>query len=222
MTEATQVGGPSVGERDAGVVPRRSSRSALLALLVALVVGAIFGGAAAFAWSQPLQAPADDSADAGFARDMADHHSQAVEMALIVYGRTEDPTIRILATDILMTQQAQIGMMRGWLDVWGLPATGWQPRMAWMGHAMDGPMPGMASREEVASLRDLPPEEADRRFLELMIRHHEGGVQMAQAGVELGGQPVVRDLAEAILTSQQAEIEALETLLASSRAASRT
>jgi hypothetical protein len=56
-------------------------------------------------------------------------------------------------------------------------------------------------------------EEADRRFLELMIRHHEGSVEMARAGVELGEQPVVRDLAEAILTSQQAEVEAMEELL---------
>jgi uncharacterized protein (DUF305 family) len=213
MTQAIQADARLPDERQARTAPWWSSRSVLLALLLALVVAAISGSAAALAWSLPSRAPADDSADAGFARDMADHHSQAVEMALIALGRTEDPAIRTLATDILLTQQAQIGMMRGWLDVWGLPATGWDPRMAWMGHAMEGPMPGMATREEIASLRDLPREEADRRFLKLMIRHHEGGVEMAQAGVELGEQPVVRGLAEAILRSQQAEVTAMEDLL---------
>lgn len=159
------------------------------------------------------QIPADDSADAGFARDMSVHHSQAVEMALIALGQTDDPEIRALATDIVLTQQAQIGMMRGWLDVWGLPPTGIGPRMAWMGHATEGLMPGMATPDEIAGLRELPPAETDRRFLELMIRHHEGGVAMAQAGLDLGQQPVVRRLAEAILTSQRYEIEAMRAIL---------
>lgn len=88
---------------------------------------------------------------------MADHHAQAVELSRIVLGRTGDPTIRTLATDILLTSRPQIGMMQGWLDVWGLPLAGWGPRMAWMGHAMGGPMPGMATAEEIASPRELPP-----------------------------------------------------------------
>lgn len=65
--------------------------------------------------------PGDASAEAGFARDMSMHHAQAVEMALIAQERTDDPEIRILATDIILTQQGQIGQMRGWLDAWGLP-----------------------------------------------------------------------------------------------------
>ena len=56
------------------------------------------------------------SADAGFARDMTDHHAQAVEMALIAYQRTEDEAVRLLAYDIATSQQAQIGMMAGWLE----------------------------------------------------------------------------------------------------------
>ncbi|CAA9577132.1 MAG: putative secreted protein [uncultured Thermomicrobiales bacterium] len=194
--------------------PRPSSRALPLALVLAVGVALLAGAAAALAWTQAAGSPADDSADAGFARDMAFHHSQAVEMAWIAFDRSQDPAIRTLATDIVLTQQAQIGMMRGWLDAWGLAPTGWEPRMAWMGHPMDGPMPGMASPEEVASLRELPPSVADGRFLELMIRHHEGGLEMARAGIELGEQPVVRRLAESILTSQRYEIEAMEAMLA--------
>jgi uncharacterized protein (DUF305 family) len=102
--------------------------------------------------------PGDDSVEAGFARNMMVHHAQAVEMAEIVRDRTESEEIRILATDIALTQQAQIRMMQGWLDVWGLPATSTEPAMAWMGHPTEGRMPGMASPEEVNRLGELPPE----------------------------------------------------------------
>jgi uncharacterized protein (DUF305 family) len=192
---------------------RRNSAAFLVAVVLAAAVVLVLG-ATAFARSQVAAFPADDSADAGFARDMADHHAQAVQMALVMVGRTEDPAIRILATDVLLTQQAQVGMMRGWLDVWGLPQSSLGRRMAWMGHAVEGPMPGMATDEEVDGLRELPPADADRRFLELMIRHHEGGLGMAQAGLDLGQQPVVRQLARAILASQSSEIETMQAMLA--------
>lgn len=195
--------------RPFAVTPRAVVATVVLAL--GIVLAALAATSPVLGQAAP---PADDSADAGFARDMSDHHAQAVEMSLIVLTRTDDPAIRTLATDILLTQQAQIGMMHGWLDVWGLPQAGFGPRMAWMGHAMEGPMPGMASAEEMASLRDLPPAEADRRFLELMIRHHQGGLGMAQAGIDLGQQPVVRRLAQAMLTGQQSEIDLMQRMLA--------
>lgn len=213
MTNATHVDSLAPLDPDRLAPPRRPSWPLLVALVLALGVAVGAAGAVALARAAALQAPADDSADAGFARDMADHHAQAVAMALIVLGRTEDPAIRTLATDVLLTQQAQIGMTRGWLDVWGLPATGAGPRMAWMGQAMAGPMPGMATAAEVASLGELPPAAADRRFLELMIRHHEGGIAMARAGLERAQRPEVRRLAEAILNGQQSEIDAMKELL---------
>ena len=89
--------------------------------------------------------PGEGSAEAGFARDMIVHHAQAVQMAEIVRDRTQSDDMRLLAADISLTQQAQIGIMQGWLQVWGLPISGAEPAMAWMGHPMDGPMPGMAS-----------------------------------------------------------------------------
>lgn len=190
-----------------------TTRAVVAALVLALGVVLVALAATSPVLGQSAAPPADDSADAGFARDMSDHHAQAVEMSLIVLGRTDDPAIRTLATDILLTQQAQIGMMHGWLDIWGLPQAGFGPRMAWMGHAMDGSMPGMASDDEMASLRDLPPAEADRQYLELMIRHHQGGLEMARAGIDLGQQPVVRRLAQAILNGQQAEIDAMRQML---------
>ncbi len=212
---------PNAPQRPAGPDDRGQSggllattaRGVAAAIVLALGVVLVVLAVTTPALGQSAATPADDSADAGFARDMSDHHAQAVEMSLIALVRTEDPAIRTLATDILLTQQAQIGMMFGWLDLWGLPQAGFGPRMAWMGHATDGPMPGMASAEEMASLRELPPAAADRRFLERMIRHHEGGLRMAQSGIDLAEQPVVRRLAQTILAGQQSEIAVMEKML---------
>jgi uncharacterized protein (DUF305 family) len=157
--------------------------------------------------------PGDGSPEAGFARDMIVHHAQAVEMAEIVRDRTESEEIRILATDIALTQQAQIGMMLGWLDVWGLPAASTEPAMSWMGHPTEGRMPGMASPEEVNRLRELPPQDADELFLRLMIEHHRAAIPMAEAVLEQSSHPAVEELAGAIDSSQRAEIETMQAML---------
>ena len=83
---------------------------------------------------------------------------QAVEMAEIVRSKTEDEDMEVLTSDIALTQQGQIGQMEGWLSVWGLPATGAEPAMTWMGHPTEGRMPGMASPEELEELRQAPPK----------------------------------------------------------------
>ncbi|MGW1466417.1 DUF305 domain-containing protein [Streptomyces sp. NPDC002308] len=78
--------------------------------------------------------PAVDSADAGFAQDMAVHHQQAVEMSFVVRDGTRDEDVRRLAYDIAHTQSNQRGMLLGWLDLWGLPKIAPPGRsMAWMG-----------------------------------------------------------------------------------------
>ena len=181
-------------------------------VLVAIVAGALLIGGATLAVLLWPRLPGDDSAEAGFARDMSVHHAQAVEMAELIRPRTEDAELRQLATDIVLTQQAQIGRISGWLDVWGLRATGTQPPMAWMG--MGGqPMVGMASQADVNALATLPLAEAEERFLRLMIRHHRGGVAMAEAILERTDREEVVRLAESIVVGQTAEIEAMQAML---------
>lgn len=175
------------------------------------------------AWRAGDWAPGDDSLEAGFARDMIVHHDQAVAMALLTRDRTENPALETLATDIVLTQQNQIGQMLGWLNLWGLPATGAEPAMAWMsdgaGDAMDGMamptgrMPGMATPEEPANLEQLNGPAADAEFLRLMIAHHRGAIPMAEAALVGSDVPAVRDLARSIVATQQAEIAAMTALL---------
>ncbi|HZY64837.1 MAG TPA: DUF305 domain-containing protein [Rubrobacteraceae bacterium] len=183
-------------------------------LLLAVLAGAVIVlfGLSVWLWLAARE-PGTDSAEAGFARDMITHHAQAVEMAEIIRDATENDRINTLATDITLTQQAQIGQMQGWLNIWGLPVAGTEPPMAWMDMSPEGIMPGMASREEINRLRDLPPEEADRLFLQLMIPHHEAAIPMSNAVLERTSNPAVEKLASSIVASQEAEISIMQEML---------
>ena len=168
------------------------------------------------------RAIADDSAEAGFARDMATHHAQAAEMALIVRDVTADERLRMLALDILLTQTAQRGVFMGWLQQWQLPQASSQPRMAWMkdmrehDHTGAGPerMMGMASTEELTRLREARGVDAEVLFLQLMIRHHEGGLRMAKALLAESTREEVVAMARSIDESQAAEIAQMTEMLA--------
>lgn len=183
----------------------------LLLLVLAGAVLVLFG-LSVWLWTAARE-PGNNSAEAGFARDMMVHHAQAVEMSEIIRPKTENARINTLATDITLTQQAQIGQMQGWLNLWDLPAAGTEPTMTWMGMSTEGRMPGMASQEEINRLRDLPPERADELFLQLMIPHHEAAVPMSNAVLERTGNPTVERLANAIVSSQEAEISIMQALL---------
>lgn len=198
----------AAGEKPARRRFRGAEPYLLAALLVAVLVA---GGALGLLYED--RTPGEGAAEAGFARDMSEHHAQAVRMAEIALRRTEDERIRVLATDIMLTQQGQIGQMQGWLAAWGLPLTGPDPQMAWMGHPTEGLMPGMATDEEISALETLPPAEADAEFLRLMIPHHEAAIPMAEAALEQTDRPEVERLASAVAASQEPEIRTMQAML---------
>lgn len=187
-------------------------------MLAALLVGVLIGRASDRDRERDRAGfPGEGSVDVGFARDMATHHAQAVELAELLRDRSDDEGLRRIATDIALTQQAQIGQMRGWLDVWERPPTSVDPPMAWMGHdhgpGRAVPMPGMASDDEIAALTAARGAEAERLFLELMIRHHQGGVDMAAYAADHAGEGVVRTLARGMAEAQAVEIAQLQDIL---------
>jgi uncharacterized protein (DUF305 family) len=164
--------------------------------------------------------PAEASPEAGFARDMATHHSQAVEMAFIARDGSTDEALRRLAYDIIVTQTAQRGIFSGWLQQWGLNQTGERPAMAWMaGHAhgvtaaAPTTMPGIASKDDLKRLSDATGKEKEIIFLQLMIRHHEGGIQMAQGLLKLSDREEVVTMAQHIVDGQMSEISLMTDML---------
>ena len=163
--------------------------------------------------------PSAGSADAGFARDMAVHHQQAVEMAYIVRDRTTDEEVRRLAYDIAQTQANQRGMLLGWLDLWGLPKVSSDAPMTWMGmggmaDGKDGAlMPGMATDAELTKLGTLNGRQAEVFFLRLMTAHHKGGIHMAEGCVAKCTVGVEKRLAQGMVEAQQSEIDLMADML---------
>lgn len=161
-----------------------------------------------------LSRPGEDSIDAGFARDMSIHHAQAVEMGMFAYrlGTTDD--IRNLGYDIAASQQWQIGQMQTWLVDWHLSPTSDKRAMAWMPSGMntlqsDGRMPGMASDAELKKLKSSTGKDFDILWCQLMLRHHLGGIHMAEVAAKNASSSEVRDAAEKIRVSQSYDISQL-------------
>ena len=185
--------------------------------VVALCLGALLGWLV-FAPHHP----GDDSAEAGFARDMTEHHAQAVQMSQLVMQRSEDEDVRRLAVDIDNNQNFERGQMAAWLTEWGLPRARSGERMAWMeGHEHSAmelpegvPMPGMASPAEIQELTDASGEEAEVLYLQLMTTHHIAGVEMAQAALELAEDPELRGAAQRMVDAQAGEIALMRDMLA--------
>ncbi|MER6380987.1 DUF305 domain-containing protein [Streptomyces sp. NPDC001250] len=168
--------------------------------------------------SQPT-VPGAESADAGFARDMAVHHQQAVEMSYIVRDHTQNEEVRRLAYDIAQTQANQRGMLLGWLDLWQLPKVSAEPPMSWMGmgdmpERGDGSlMPGMATDTELKKLQSLNGRQAEVLYLQLMTDHHKGGIHMAEGCVAKCTVDVEKRLAQGMVDAQQSELQVMAQML---------
>ena len=225
MTAVSSPPAPAHAERPASqearwIRPVLAVLAAVGLLLLGAAGGLLLGGVPG---SGAPAVPAADSVDVGFSQDMTVHHQQAVTMASWERDHTSDPVLHQLAADIEATQTAQIGTMQGWLELWDaaqLPTGG---HMKWMtepshDHAPVPPsgadrMPGMASDDELAALRAATGRQMDVLFLQLMLRHHEGGAGMLAYAAERAAVPQVRNLASQMLRSQTSEAGYLRQLL---------
>ncbi len=152
-----------------------------------------------------------NDADIAFAQGMLPHHQQALEMADMVDGRTENPQITDLATRIEAAQGPEIETLTGWLGDWGqeVPAGGGD-----MGGMDHGGGDGMMSAEDMDALEAASRAEFDRLFLSRMIEHHTGAIEMAQTEISDGRFPEAKRMATDIVDSQTAEMAEMEQLLA--------
>ena len=172
-------------------------------------------GASASATGPATTDPAGDDAtpdgvndaDVTFATMMIPHHEQAIVMSDMVLPKEDlDPGVRELAQDIKDAQGPEIEQLRGWLEDWGVDQHS---------HDMSDmeDMDGMLSEDELAALDAAPGPEASRLYLEQMIVHHEGAIEMAQTELDQGANEEVIALAQAILDTQTTEIATMENLL---------
>ncbi|QDW62353.1 DUF305 domain-containing protein [Oerskovia sp. KBS0722] len=147
-----------------------------------------------------------NDADVMFAQMMIPHHEQALVMSRIVLDKEGvDPAVVDLATRIESAQEPEIATMEGFLDEWGAGQMGDHS-----GHEMDG----MLSDEEIQALEAADAATVSRLFLEGMIAHHEGAVDMAKAELADGENPEALALAQEIIDAQEQEIQEMQELLA--------
>ena len=179
--------------------------------VVAAVVLASCGGSSN---SEPADSSAVVSAqfnddDVMFAQMMIPHHEQAVEMSDIALDPTvmAGDAVKKLATQIKAAQDPEIQQMTQYLTDWKQSLT---PDSSVDHSEM---MSGMLSADDLATLSTLRGAEFDRQWMLAMIAHHEGAIEMAKAVVADGTNSAIRDLANAIITGQDAEISEMRNLI---------
>lgn len=169
-----------------------------------------------------------NQADVAFASDMIQHHAQALAMVDLTVERDLDPEVQALVEAIRAAQGPEIETMTDWLTQWGepVPATVRDHVNAEGGeHGGDGEhgevepdetgadMPGMMSAEQMDELEAAGPAEFTDLFLEMMVEHHRGAIEMARAHQEEGQYAPAVELAEQIELAQTAEIETMQALM---------
>ena len=172
--------------------------------------------------SAPASPQADASArfndaDVMFAQMMYPHHAQAVEMADMANGRTDNPEVLSLASAIAAAQQPEMDQMTTWLTEWGQPMPdmdrGDMGDMGDMGGMDHSSGSGMMTAQDMDALMAASGPEFDRQWLTMMIAHHTGAIEMANTEIADGSNPDALEMARTIVATQQQEIDTMQRLL---------
>lgn len=146
-------------------------------------------------------------ADIMFVTMMIPHHEQAIEMSDTLLSKSGvDERVTALAEQIKAAQQPEIDTMKGWLSNWGVSMS---DGMSGMDHG------GMMSESDMQALESADGGDAARLYLEQMIEHHQGAIDMAKEEIDGGTDAEVVSLAQSIVDSQTAEISTMKDLMSS-------
>lgn len=205
-------------------------QAAIIAALV--IIGVVVGYGSWQALTEqdkPIQTPS--AVDIGFAQFMSIHHHQAISMAQIMLSGPETTPLKRMAQTIAYTQLRELGKMEGWLQLWGENSFPPSKSMGWMLLGKEPPseallqylidcensptgMTGLATVAELDELRRLSGKQKDRKFLELMMAHHKGGLPMAQFAAQNAEVNAVRGIASLMATEQAEELIHMQRALA--------
>ena len=149
-----------------------------------------------------------NDADIMFAQMMIPHHEQAIELADMALDPTlmASEQVKALASQIKNAQDPEIDLMAQWLDEWEQPLMDMS-----VDHSMT--MEGMLSIDELGAIGQMNGEEFDQAWIQSMIAHHKGAIEMADTVKAEGEFALVQELADAIIQAQKLEIDTLELLL---------
>lgn len=188
--------------------------ASLVALATAAVVSSCSGKAdeprgQASSTTASEQVAAHNADDVTFAQMMIPHHQQALELSALVPDRSTNPAVVKLAATISAEQQPEINTMRALLLQWDV-----DPNTApdHSGHGAMG-MQGMVDDATMTKLQSLNGPEFDTLWLQSMINHHQGAIEMAKVEIANGQSADMVTLAKSIVTAQQAEIDEMKQML---------
>ena len=208
-------------------------RALLVATVLPLLLLTTLTACGDDATPQVLSDTEHSAQDVAFAGEMLQHHAQALAMVDLTLGRDLDPELLALAEQIRDAQAPEIEQLSDWLVSWDEPVPATVRDHSLAGHGDHSPseamaeledragheghdtgsMPGMLTSAQLASLEEASDQEFTALWLELMIAHHEGAVEMARAQQATGTFRPAVELAEQIEESQTVEIEAMRGLL---------
>ncbi|MCK2221181.1 DUF305 domain-containing protein [Actinomadura sp. ATCC 31491] len=145
-----------------------------------------------------------NAADVTYVQDMIVHHRQALDMALLAPNRARSAKVKSMAERIKAAQGPEIQFMTGWLREQGQK----EPDH----HAAHDGMPGMATPEQLESLKAATGTAFDRLFLQLMINHHLGAIKMCEQVLSTGSHQRIEELASEVSVEQSAEIRRMQQI----------
>ena len=156
---------------------------------------------------------AHNAADVTFASGMIPHHGQAITMADMATSKATNAQVKSLAAAIKTAQGPEIATMSGWLTGWGQPVPAATGGHDMSGMGTGGAMSGMMSEQEMQQLSTATGAAFDRMWLQMMIKHHQGAVTMAQTELAGGQSTDAKQLAQQIIDVQNKEIDTMTALL---------
>ncbi|NEW35786.1 DUF305 domain-containing protein [Nocardia cyriacigeorgica] len=150
-----------------------------------------------------------NAADVTFLQMMYPHHAQAVDMAKMVPSRTQNPQLLALAAEVEAAQAPEMQQFTTLLESFGKPAPTAGEHGGHGGHEMSG----MMTPEQMTALENATGPEFDRMWMQMMIEHHLGAIDMANTVLAEGVNPDTKALANGIIAAQQAEIDQMRQML---------
>ncbi len=156
-----------------------------------------------------LQAKTGDAFDRAFIEMMVPHHQGAIAMAKIARREAQHDELQQMAEDMIDEQRKEIRTLKRWFNQWDYDH---EMRMSWrdMSMAMQGHSEPMTMDEMLDMLRDSEDVEFDLMFIDMMIPHHQGAIDMAKIALTNAKHQEIKDMAQMIITSQQTEIDQMQ------------
>jgi uncharacterized protein (DUF305 family) len=186
-------------------------RSRLIATMTVLALALAGCGSSNAAAPAPAANGGSDhnEADVQFSLGMIPHHRQTVQIADMATKKGSSEQVKVVAAEILGAEQAEITTMTGWLHSWSVPVPEDHSAMA----GMDMDMPGMLSTADIKSLDALSGAAFDKKFLPMVAKHLQNGVDMAKKVQQSGTHAATKTLANKIVTEQEEQIKKVQALI---------